>query len=322
MWYLRLEAFKYCPVWEEGKMATKIRKTSPQAKKPRAPASRRNFMDRWVRAVRPPPRPHQRDYYDSKVTGLCLRVSYGGAKAWSYLYRFNGLKTRAFIGRYPAFELKDARDKAKDLERRVAKGIDPAAERAALRRSETFGELAQEFLDRHSKEKKRSWREDQRLLNKDVLPYLGRRKAHDIKRQDIIRLLDRIKSRAPVMPNRALQLLRKIFNWAMAREMLDRNPCAQMEMPTVEKERSRVFTAEEIGRLWKALKVETSSAAEAIRLLLLTGQRRGEVLKMRWSDLDPSTEWQDAAAWGEREVWWTQPAEVTKNGIPHRVPLT
>ena len=282
----------------------------------------KNLVDRWVRSVRPPPRPQQRDYFDAKVTGLCLRVSYGGAKAWYYLYRFNGRKTRALIGRYPAIQLKAARDRAKDFERQAAKGINPAAERSALRRSESFEELAQEFLERHSKEKKRTWREDERLLNKDILPHLGRHKARDIKRQDIIRLLDRIKARAPVMANRALQLLRKMFNWAISREMLELNPCAQMELPTVEKERARVLTAEEIARLWEALKGETSLAADAIRLLLLTGQRRGEVLKMRWLDLDPSTEWQEPAMWGEREVWWTQPAEVAKNGVPHRVPLS
>ena len=112
------------------------------------------------------------------------------------------------------------------------------------------------------------------------------------------------------MANRVLALVRKIFNFGIAREMVEFNPCAQLERPGKERQRDRVLTDDEIRTFWGKLDQEQPEVAAAFRLRLVTAQRGGEVFDMRWGDVDL----------GDR--WWTIPGSDTKNGLPHRVPLS
>ncbi len=156
-----------------------------------------------------------------------------------------------------------------------------------------------------------SWQHDERTLRNDVQPFIGKLKARDVKRRDIIRLLDRVKDRSPIMANRTLEIVRKMFNWGLSQDIVDANPCMGIARPSEEHRRERVLTTDEIRRFWNSAREEHSKAGLAFRLLLLTSQREGEVLSMRWQDIDESAEW-----------WWTIPGSISKNGLAHRVPLT
>ena len=177
----------------------------------------------------------------------------------------------------------------------VAKDRDPAAERQAERRSvitaPTLKELADEFLKRHAigigrdptDPHKRSWREDRRIIETYLKDWHGR-KAESISRREVIALLDAIADRAPVMANRVLACLRKLYNYGVVKDKVGHNPAHQVPPPGgTERERDRIYDAEEIRKLWAAFERLTGGI---YRLVLVTGQRSGEVAGMTWNELD------------------------------------
>jgi integrase len=264
---------------------------------------------RSVDAIRPPTS-GQIDYWDADHPGFGLRVSAGGRKAWVAMYRHGNVKRRLTLGTYPALSLAEAREKAGAAYHTVQyEGADPAAAKKAERAAETFAEVAADYIERHAKRQKRSWRKDALILEKDALSRFGKRKAKDINRRDIIAMLDEIVARgAPIQANRTLEIIRKLFNWAVARDILDANPCYRVSKPSSENRSDRVLTEEEIRAVWQALASEVPLTAATFKLRLLTAQRGSEVLAMRWDLLSGD--------------WWTIPAEVAKNGLAHRVPLS
>lgn len=270
---------------------------------------RKNLTDRTVRSEKPSDR--QRDVWDTTLTGFGLRISPGGKKSFQILYRHNRLQRRMAIGPYPAMSLAEARKWAKNLLTEVAKGHDPAADRVTNRNAETFGELAPDYVKYHSKRKKRSWREDERIINVELLPAWKSRKAKEITRREIRDLVQGIADRgAGVMANRTLSLIRQIFHYGVENDWLELNPCQRIPKPGVERQRDRVLNADEIRDVWAALEEEPCYEAAVLRLQLLTGQRIGEVRQMRIEDLDLD------------QAWWTIPPEHSKNKRAHRVPLS
>ena len=268
------------------------------------------FTARGIEAIKPP-KSGQVDYWDAGLPGFILRVSYGGKKAWCVSYRHEGRKRRLTLGTYPALSLADARVKAGDALREVAHSKDPAADKEAYREAETFGELANLFLEKHSKKSKKSWRVDERAFKRDLLPRFRHRRASSISRKEVIRLLDDIVDRgAPIQANRTLEILRKMYNWAMSRDIVEANPCAGVARPAEEHQRDRVLTDDEIKVVWNALDHEPPDVAAIFRLRLLTVQRGQEVTTIRHQDIDPKSR------------WWTIPPEQSKNNLAHRVPLS
>jgi integrase len=141
------------------------------------------------------------------------------------------------------------------------------------------------------------------------LSRFGKRRAKDITRRDISTMLDEIVSRgAPIQANRALEIIRKLFNWAVGRDILGANPCYRVPKPSNENRSDRVLSGEEIRAVWLALAAETPTTAATFKLRLLTAQRGAEVLAMRWDQISSG--------------WWTIPAEIAKNGSAHRVPVS
>src|SRR5262245_8407771 len=263
---------------------------------------------RAVQALRPPTA-GQTDYWDAQNPGFGLRVSVGGRMAWVVMYRHGNVKRRLTLGTYPTLSLADARKEAgRALHVVQYDGADPAAGKKANRAAETFAELAQEYLERHAKREKRSWRKDLQILEKDPLPRFGRRRARDITRRDIIDMLDDIVERgAPIQANRTLEIVRKLFNWAIGRDIVQVNPCHRLPKPSSENQSDRVLNETEIRSVWEAIEAEAPLTATTFKLRLLTAQRGAEVLAMRWDQIS--------------DGWWTIPAEVAKNGMAHRVPI-
>jgi integrase len=264
---------------------------------------------RSVEAIRAPAS-GQVDYWDADNPGFGLRVSAGGRKAWIAMYRHGNVKRRLTLGSYPPLSLAEAREKAGRAHHAVQyHGTDPAIAKKEAREGESFADLARDYMERHAKRRKRSWRKDLLILEKDVLPRFGKRKARDITRRDIIALLDDIVARgAPIQANRTLEIVRKLFNWSVGRDILDANPCYRISKPSRENRSDRVLSDEEIRAVWAALECEVPLTAAAFKLRFLTAQRGGEVLTMLWDQISNG--------------WWTIPAEVAKNGMAHRVPLS
>jgi integrase len=268
-----------------------------------------------VESIKPPPK-GQIDYWDDPkkskwaVRGLVLRVSYGGTKTWGIVYWFNNRVRRMRLGDNSNLKLDEARRLASEALSRRDAGHDPAAEKAAAKNAKTFAELAVEYVERHAKPHKKSWRSDERTLNSEVLPRWRHLKPADISRSDVRALIERVADRgAPIQANRVLALVRKLFNFAIGRDWLVNNPCHLVAMPGKEIPRDRVLNDDEICKICAALEQEVPPTRAAFRLQLLTAQRGGEVKQMRWADLDLDG------------GWWTIPASRAKNGLSHRVPL-
>ena len=255
----------------------------------------------------------QVDYWDTGQRGFGVRVSAHGRKTWVLRYRVDGRQRRLTLGTFPSLSLAMARAAARSALGQVADGQDPATAKQVVYRAGTFRELADLYLEKHAKKRKRSWRDDERLLNVELVPVLGAIRAKSVTRSQIRELVDAIAERgAPIVANRTLALVRKIFNFGLDQEFegLEGNPCHRVTPPGVEQRRDRVLTPDEIARVWTALDSEQDTISAVVRLRLLTAQRGAEVLSMRWQEVDVG------------EGWWTIPAERSKNGLPHRVPLS
>jgi integrase len=269
------------------------------------------LTDRTIKALRAPER-GQIDYFDANPRGFGVRVSQSARRAFFVMYRVGGRLRRFTLGTYPHLTLAAARQRAKDALHEAAHGNDPAGDKQADRRAETFGELADEYLTTHAKPNKRSWREDERILNHDLLPAWRTRKAKTITRRDVWALLKRISEerKSPIMANRTLALTRRIFGFAFEREIVPANPCSKMKPPAAEHERERVLSDDELRALWKALPSTRPWFQIVFKLYLLTAQRRDEVLGMTRAELDLDS------------GWWTLPSARSKNSLVHRVPLS
>jgi integrase len=250
------------------------------------------------------------DYFDDRLEGFGIRVSPNtGRKTFFVRYTQNGRRRRVTLGAYPKLRLVDARDIARDTLRDVAKGKDPQQEKKAERQAMTFEELAELYIERHAKVKKKRWREDQRIIDVDLLPHWRRHKATKITRGDVVELLDGIVERgSPIMANRTKALISKIYNFGIGRDIVEHNPCFGVPMPAKARQRDRVLSEDEIRAVWRALDDEEPVMAATFRMRLITAQRGVEVLSMRWEDLDGDM--------------WTIPAKVAKNGLAHAVPLS
>jgi len=271
------------------------------------------LTDAHVRNLKP--RAARYEVWESR--GFGVRVTPQGVKTFVFLYRFQGKPRRLSLGNYPRMSLAEAHKGFAEAREMLAQGIDPGtkavAERQEERKAPTVADLAAEYLEKWAKPRKRSWQADRRILNLDVVPAWGQRKARDISRRDVIRLLDGIIDRgAPIMANRTLAVIRKMFNFAVSRDIVPASPCMAIQAPAPEQRRDRVLTTDEIRAFWHGL--EGAKMAEgtklALKLQLVTAQRKGEIISAAWDEIDLA------------EGWWVIPAQKSKNRLPHRVPLS
>jgi integrase len=249
--------------------------------------------------------------------GLGVRVGTTGKKSFVYAYREGNRVRWVTLGTYPALSLVDARLKHAEALKAKGEGRSPADAlldaRQQSRDAPTVAWLADYYIERYAKRQKKSWAEDERLLKKDVILRIGRLKAREVKRRDIIELIEDIADRgAPVTANRTLAVLTRMFNFAVERDLLTATPCAGIKRVHREQSRERVLSESELRALCSNLPQAemTDGVRLAIYLMLVTGQRRSEVVEAPWAEFDLAAR------------WWTIPASRTKNGRAHRVPLT
>lgn len=174
---------------------------------------------------------------------ICCRIAGAGVlpsgeKMWYYIFTFDGRKRymRLGAGNYPEVSLGDARLMFDIAKIKVKNGVDPLTEqdqrREERRASPIMSELVPDYLERHAKRFKRSWTEDERILNREVVPRWGYRKVGDIRKRDIIELLEGIVNRgSPSMANNTFQVVRKMFNWAWKRTSSPSPPAPASNFP-------------------------------------------------------------------------------------------
>ena len=264
------------------------------------------------------PGPVRREIPDGLIAGLYLVVQPSGGKSWAVRYRRGGRPRKLTLGSYPAIDLSNARELARKELFAVAEGRDPCQEKKEAKRAATehgrdlFQTVAAQFVERYAKANTResTWRETERLLRRDVVPAWKDRLVQEIARRDVIELLDKIVDRgSPIMANRTLATVRRMFAWCVERGIVETSPCTSVRAPAHERSRHRVLSDEEIRLVWHASDQIGWPFGPLTKLLILTGQRIGEVSRMRWSEVNF-----DAAI-------WTIPRERTKNDIAHEVPL-
>jgi integrase len=253
------------------------------------------------------------DYFDDATPGLSLRVTATGVRTWTFFYRDQHRRQkRLSLGRYSAVSLADARELARETQLKVAKGRDPVREKQAARDVLTFGELAQRYIDDHAKPNKRSWGEDDRQLASSLLPKWKNRAAGEITPEELLAILNaKVRAGAPVAANRLRALVSRIYSFAAEQRLVaaTANPVIGVKKPTKETTRDRVLTDDEIRRVWAACDTQNPYVCGWFRLRLVTAQRGGELLQMRWADIDPNSH------------FWTIPAAYVKNALGHRVYL-
>jgi integrase len=251
--------------------------------------ARRKLTARIVESMSPSGKRTQ--VFDTEQRGLCLRISESGEKAFSVCYKHSGRMKRLTLGKFPEVSLADARVRAREALNKVANGVDPQEHKKIERLADTFGELVDTFLEKYA-DKKRSGREDRRILKKYLVPELRHVRAKDVMRAQIRVIIDAIAKDAPIMANRVLASVRKMYNWAIGQDLVEHNPCFKLPAPSKERRRDRVLSNDELKRVWVALDNDKSSViSDAFKMRLLTAQRGGEVLTMRWADIDLNARW-------------------------------
>jgi integrase len=214
------------------------------------------------------------------------------------------------LGDAGAIGLSDARTLAAEAMLAVARGKDPAAEKRAERGAGTFADLAGRYLEQHAKRHNKSWRQGDKLIRRNALPRWGKLKATTITRADVKAMMASVE--APIVANQTLAAVSAIFSWALKEEILPANPCKLVERNAT-KGRERVLSDTEVPIVWSAFDHVGLIVGLALKLILLLGQRPGEVAHMRHEHI--------------KDGWWEMPGDPvpslgwpgTKNGAAHRV---
>jgi integrase len=280
--------------------------------------------------------------------GLYFIIQPSGVKSWALRYRrkSDGKAIKHTIGTYPAISLKAARSLATALRAEIERGADPHGDKIAARHraaeiDDSFEAVARRFVVEHQFRRNRSWAWAARVLGltvdadaavepKTCPPLLvvedgskdqrgrrrvslvdrwGDRRVGDITRANVIAALDEIGARTPILANRMHAVLGKLFRWAEAKGISNQNPCANIER-NKEQSRDRVLNDAELRAVWVAAGKLDDPFADIVRLLVLTGQRRDEIARLRWSEIDLE------------ERLLRLPPPRTKNERAHDVPLS
>lgn len=254
------------------------------------------------------PKVKRYEVHDLLCPGFSLRVFPTNRKVYSVKYRFGLTQRRLPLGVHPRISLAEARKKALEALRLVDEGIDPAARRRQL--SMTVESICADFIRQYARPRNRSAPEAERILKREFVSVFGQRDIREIKRHDIIELMDgAIERGASYQANRIHAHLRKLFNWCLERGVIETSPVAGTKPPTREQPRDRVLTDDEIRAVLRVCAKESYPFGQFVPLLIATAQRRGEVSGLKWSQVDLVAK------------QWVIPAEMSKNGKPHVVPL-
>jgi integrase len=283
------------------------------------------FTDKYISNLKP----GAKQYIRRESGGFAIRVLPSGFKTWLFIYTVSAKRRQMNLGDYPDISLAKARERLLDARKSLKDGQDPQIacfewhrdprrkreEAARLdeeeRRNPTVKKLVEMYIERHAKVHKRTWREDERMLNVDVIPAWGDRYAKDIRKRDVIELLNKVLLRGPTICRHVHLVTHKMYAWAVENDILEYTPCSQVKCPAPKPQhRARTLSRDEIKAFWDQLDKAyiSEGVRRALRLVLVTAQRPGEVIGMHAREIDGR--------------WWSIPAGRSKNKTAHRVYLT
>src|SRR5258708_7083384 len=257
-------------------------------------------------------KPRDRPYlvWDIKQSGLAIQVQPSGQLAYKCIYSRHGRPRWYSIGKVNAIGLADARQKARKIMVRVGEGEAPQADRKAERSSGTFAELAIQYRE-YAKKENKSWKQADDLVTRYILPRWSKLQQGSITRSDVKSMVAKIK--APILANQVLASASAIFTWAIKEELgVKVNPCSKIDRNKTSKGK-RILSNTEIPKFWSAFG-NGSNEGLALKMILLTGQRPGEVAHMRAEHIKDG-------------CWWEMPGNPiteldwpgTKNAQSHRI---
>lgn len=261
-----------------------------------------------------PPKTGRRELWDSVVPGFHVRITERGTKTYAVMTRLHGKQFRMALGKHGVISLAEAREKAREILIQAETGKDPRKNKRSGRKapSELVEDVVEDFIERHVRRhtRPRSAVESERVLrNRAAVKWKGR-SIKGISRRDIIDLLDEMAEKTPGAANRARSVVSKFFNWCLDRGILDTSPAIRLPSPGPTVERDRVLSDDEVKILWLAFDGMAEPLRSFFKVLLLTGQRRGEVATMQWTHVDLDT------------ALWTIPRELVKADRVQEVPLS
>jgi integrase len=248
--------------------------------------------------------------WDTQQRGLALRTQPTGRKTWYAVYSRHGRPRWMRLGDANTMGLAEARTLAGEARVAVDRGRDPAAERKAERGAGTFAELHDRYLEQHAKRVNKSWQQADALIRRNAMRSWGKLQASAITRADVKQMMARLQD-SPIAANQTLAAVSAVFSWGMKEELIAANPCKLVgRNPT--QSRERVLSESEVPQVWAAFGDLDPVTGAALRMILLSGQRPGEVAHMRREHV--------------KDGWWEMPGELvagiwpgTKNGASHRV---
>jgi integrase len=248
---------------------------------------------------------------DALLPGLYLIVQPSGARSWAVRYRYNGQPRKYTLGSYPAIDLATARARGTKALRAAAENRDPAGERQE-QRANSVAEVVARFLAQHGQHRyrPRTFVETERLLQQNLVARWGNQPLANITRRQLRDMLDQLVANdTPMLANRVHSVTRKLFGWAVEHEIIAVSPLAGLKAPAEEKSRDRILTDQELRAVWQAAG-QLGVYGSLVRLLILTGQRRGEISGLTWAEIDLD----------KRLI--SLPRERVKNDRAHEVPLS
>ncbi len=275
-----------------------------------ASPDKRKLNDLMVRRLAPKDHPFL--IWDLHQRGLAVQVQPTGHKSYKVIYPFHGRPRWFHVGHADAIALSDARKLAGRVMFQVAEGKDPQADRKAERSTGTFAELDTRYVEEYAKKHNKSWLRTDNLVKKHLIPRWGKLPAADITRSDVKSLVSAIA--APVVANQVLASASAIFAWAIRQEVggIKINPCLGVDRNATS-DRERILSDSELVKFWNAFDQATLLKSTALKIILLTGQRPGEVSHIRTEHIV--------------DGWWEMPGAPvpalkwpgTKNGENHRI---
>jgi integrase len=283
-------------------------------------AAKRDFTDRFLKAIKPAAPGKRLILWDAQISGFGIRATDKSTSdcigSFVLVARFPGSDNPVprRIGDYPALSLAKARQIAREWREDLRQGVDPKAKEAERqrqeqrRRADTFEAVFHAFADEHLSTL-RTGGEVKRAVELHVFPRWGRRPLTEIRRADVNELVRELRKDAPIAANRVLAYVKTFFGWTVDQELLEASPAAAVKRPSKETKRDRVLTDGEIRAIWAACG-ELGAFGRAFRFMLVTGQRRSEVGEMTWSEIDRA------------HGLWTLSRERTKADRAHEVPLS
>lgn len=276
-----------------------------------------NFTNTFIKNLKPRP---NKQYEEYEGQGFGIKVSPAGTKTWIYRYKINDKTEKVSLGHYPQMSLADAKTKFIQLKELKRQSINPKQVLSPEIEEDknTVTELVNRWYNNYISKHRKQPLQIRQLINADIIPLIGEKYIDEIEAKDITRALDTIVARGSnVHANKVLSAIKQAFNYAVSRGELKINPAIYIrarDIGGIEKPRERYLTIDEIKQLWEFLsngKHHVSlQITNAIKILLLTGVRTGELRIAKWNEID------------FENSLWTIPAVNTKTGITMRVHLT